>query len=212
MRFALIRSLLLMLGGVLTAAPAQSDSGGGELSGPKAVKPFQVHVPNEVLSDLHRRLANARWPDQLPGTSWEYGADIHTVRELANYWQNGFDWRAGEKRINRFHQFTTQIDGQTIYFIHERSARRSAIPLLLIHGWPGSILEFLSLIEPLTNPPDQKTPAFHVIIPALPGFGFSGPTTKSGWDTFESLKHSQCSWTALDIAGTVYRAVTGDQR
>jgi pimeloyl-ACP methyl ester carboxylesterase len=188
MRFALILSLLLMLGGVLTAAPAQSDSGGGEPSGPKAVKPFQIHVPNEVLSDLHRRLANARWPDQLPGTSWEYGADIHTVRELATYWQNGFDWRAEEKRINRFHQFTTQIDGQTIYFICERSARRSAIPLLLIHGWPGSILEFLSLIEPLTNPPDQKTPAFHVIIPALPGFGFSGPTTKSGWDTLRIAK------------------------
>jgi epoxide hydrolase len=174
---------LVLLGGLLMTVPTQSNSGGGETSFPEAVRPFQVHVPDDVLADLQGRLANARWPDQLPGTTWEYGADIRKVRELASYWQNGFDWRAEEKRINRFHQFTTQIDGQTIYFIHERSPRPDAIPLLLIHGWPGSVLEFLSLIEPLINPPDRNTPAFHVVIPALPGFAFSGPTTKAGWET-----------------------------
>jgi microsomal epoxide hydrolase len=126
-------------------------------------------------------LAETKWPDQLPGTTWEYGADIKKVRELGDYWQNGYDWREQEAKINRFDQFTTEIDGQQIYFIHQRSPRPDAIPLLLIHGWPGSILEFLALIEPLTHPKDSHSPAFHVIIPSLPGFGFSGPTTTRGW-------------------------------
>jgi pimeloyl-ACP methyl ester carboxylesterase len=145
------------------------------------IRPFKVHVPDSVLIDLRRRLAETKWPDQLPGTTWEYGADIKKVRELAEYWQNGFDWRAQEAKINRFDQFTTEIDGQQIYFIHQRSPRPGAIPLLLIHGWPGSIVEFLALIEALTNPKDSHSPAFDVIIPSLPGFGFSGPTTTRGW-------------------------------
>jgi pimeloyl-ACP methyl ester carboxylesterase len=149
---------------------------------PATIRPFKVHVPDSVLIDLRHRLAETKWPDQLPGTSWEYGADFKKVRELADYWQNGYDWRAQEVKINRFDQFTTEIDGQQIYFIHQRSPRPDAIPLLLIHGWPGSILEFLALIEPLTHPKDSHSPAFHVIIPSLPGFGFSGPTTTRGWD------------------------------
>ena len=148
---------------------------------PAAIRPFKVHIPDSVLIDLRHRLAETKWPDQLPGTTWEYGADIKKVRELAEYWQNGFDWRAQEAKINRFDQFTTEIDGQQIYFIHQRSPRPGAIPLLLIHGWPGSIVEFLALIEPLTNPKDSHSPAFDVIIPSLPGFGFSGPTTTRGW-------------------------------
>lgn len=147
-----------------------------------AIKPFKIHVPDSVLADLQRRVADTKWPEQLPGTTWEYGADISKVRELADYWQKGYDWRAQEARINRFDQFTTEIDGQTIYFIHVKSPRPNAIPLMLIHGWPGSILEFLAVIEPLTNPKDSSTPAFDVVIPALPGFGFSGPTTSRGWD------------------------------
>jgi epoxide hydrolase len=149
---------------------------------PAAIRPFKVHVPDSVLIDLRRRLAETKWPDQLPGTNWEYGADIKKVRELADYWQNGYDWRAQEAKLNRLEQFTTEIDGQRIYFIHQRSPRPDAIPLLLIHGWPGSILEFLALIEPLTHPKDSHSPAFHVIIPSLPGFGFSGPTTTRSWD------------------------------
>jgi pimeloyl-ACP methyl ester carboxylesterase len=148
---------------------------------PDTIQLFKAHVPDSVLVDLRRRLAETKWPDQLPGTTWEYGADIKKVRELADYWQNGYDWRAQEAKINHFDQFTTEIDGQQIYFIHERSPRLDAIPLLLIHGWPGSILEFLALIEPLTHPKDSHSPAFHVIIPSLPGFGFSGPTTTRGW-------------------------------
>jgi pimeloyl-ACP methyl ester carboxylesterase len=148
---------------------------------PATIRPFKVHVPDQVLIDLRRRLAETKWPDQLSGTTWEYGADIKKVRELADYWQNRYDWRAQEAKINRFDQFTTEIDGQQIYFIHQRSSRPDAIPLMLIHGWPGSILEFLALIEPLTDPKDKNSPAFDVIIPSLPGFGFSGPTTTRGW-------------------------------
>lgn len=146
-----------------------------------AIRPFKVHVPDDVLADLQHRLAETRWPDQLPDTTWEYGADIGRVRELADYWQKSYDWRAQESRINRFHQFSTEIDGQTIHFIHERSPRADAIPLMLIHGWPGSILEFFALIDPLTNPKDSSTPAFDVVVPSLPGFGFSGPTKSQGW-------------------------------
>src|SRR6202021_1960789 len=148
---------------------------------PAPIRPFKMHVPDRVLIDLRRRLAEARGPDQLPGTTWEDGADIKKVRELADYWQNGYDWREQEAKINRFDQFPTEIDGQQIYFIHQRSPRPDAIPLLLIHGWPGSILEFLALIEPLTDPKDGHSAAFHVVIPSLPGFGFSGPTTTRGW-------------------------------
>lgn len=146
-----------------------------------AIRPFKIHVPDSVLADLDRRLADTQWPDQLPGTHWEYGADITQVRELAVYWQKQYDWRAQEARINRFDQFTTEIDGQQIYFIHQRSSHPGATPLLLIHGWPGSIVEFLGLIRPLTEPRDPKAPAFDVVIPSLPGFGFSGPTTSQGW-------------------------------
>jgi pimeloyl-ACP methyl ester carboxylesterase len=149
--------------------------------GPAAIRPFKAHVPDQVLIDLRRRLAETKWPDQIPGTTWEYGADINKVRELANYWQNKYDWRAQEAKINRFDQFTTEIDGQQIYFIHQRSPRPDAIPLMLIHGWPGSIFEFEKLIEPLTDPKDKNSPAFDVIIPSLPGFGYSGPTTARGW-------------------------------
>jgi pimeloyl-ACP methyl ester carboxylesterase len=155
---------------------------------PHTIRPFKVHVPDSVLIDLRHRLAETKWPDQLPGTTWEYGADIKKVRELADYWQNGYDWRAQEAKINQFEQFTTEIDGQQIYFIHRRSTRPDAIPLMLIHGWPGSIVEFLKLIEPLTDPKDKDSPAFDVIVPSLPGFGFSGPTTTRGWGPLRMAK------------------------
>lgn len=175
---------------LISIAPgsAQADSQAKQDStGP--IRPFKLHVPDSVLADLHRRLAETRWPDQLPGTSWEYGANIKKVRELADYWENGFDWRAQEARINQFDQFTTEIDGQQIYFIHERSPRPDAIPLMLIHGWPGSVVEFFGVVEPLTRPKNDAEPAFDVVIPALPGFPLSGPTTTRGWSP-ECMAHA----------------------
>jgi pimeloyl-ACP methyl ester carboxylesterase len=166
---------------LLVLAVTRTAHGQDEPADSAAIKRFKAHVPESVLADLRQRLSETRWPDQLPNTTWEYGADIGKVRELARYWQNGYDWRAEEARINRFDQFTTEIDGQRIHFIHERSPRKDAIPLMLIHGWPGSFLEFLAMVEPLTNPKDRKAPAFDVVIPSLPGFGFSGPTTTRGW-------------------------------
>ncbi len=146
------------------------------------IEPFFAAVPEATLADLRRRLAETRWPDQLPGTTWEYGADLTTMRELADYWRDHFDWRTQEARLNRLHQFTTEIDGQRIHFIHQRSSRADAQPLVLLHGWPGSVFEFLELIGPLTEPHDQNVPAFHLVVPSLPGFGFSGPTRERGWD------------------------------
>jgi microsomal epoxide hydrolase len=181
LRFFPSRCGTLLLAALLLFAPTALGNAQAKAE-PAAIHPFKVHVPDRVLSDLRRRLADTRWPDQLPGSTWEYGADIKKVRELADYWQNNYDWRAQEAKINRFDQFTTEIDGQTIHFIHVRSPRADAIPLLLIHGWPGSCLEFLAMIEPLTHPKDSHSPAFHVVIPSLPGFGFSGPTTTRGWD------------------------------
>ena len=120
-RFLLAALLLLpSLAPGQAQVPAKSE--------PATVHPFKVHVPEQVLIDLRHRLAETRWPDQLPGTTWEYGADIKKVRELADYWQNGYDWRTQEAKINRFDQFTTEIDGQQIYFIHQRSPRPGAIP------------------------------------------------------------------------------------
>ena len=180
-----VSAVAAMLAVLVTIQPGH---GQARAENPAAIKPFKVHVPNSVLADLRRRLSQTKWPDQLPGTTWEYGADISKVRQLANYWQKDYDWRAQEARLNRFDQFTTEIDGQTIYFIHERSPRTDAIPLMLIHGWPGSILEFFALIEPLTHPKDSHTPAFDVVVPSLPGFGFSGPTTSRGWNPARMAK------------------------
>jgi hypothetical protein len=181
-------TIAVLAAALLVLVPLRPSHAQAETAASAAIKPFKMHVPESVLIDLRRRLADTRWPDQIPGTTWEYGADIRKIRELASYWQQGYDWRAQEARFNRLGQFTTEIDGQTIYFIHVRSPRAGAIPLLLIHGWPGSVVEFLKVIEPLTNPKVRNAPAFDVVVPALPGFGFSGPTTSRGWGTVRMAK------------------------
>ena len=145
-----------------------------------AVTPFRVSIPDEALADLRARLTAARWPNEIPGAGWSYGTDLGYLRDLASYWRDGFDWRAQEARLNDFDQFTTEVDGQRIHFIHQRSGRPGALPLLLVHGWPGSVVEFLDVVGPLTAPGDPAD-AFDVVIPSLPGYGFSGPTAQPGW-------------------------------
>lgn len=148
------------------------------------IQPFTLNIPQADLDDLHQRLARTRWPDAPADADWSYGIPVAYVRELAEYWRTRYDWRAQEARLNAFPQFTTQIDGQTVHFLHIRSPEPDALPIILTHGWPGSIVEFLEVIGPLSNPraygADPKD-AFHVVVPSIPGFGLSGPTQTTGW-------------------------------
>jgi epoxide hydrolase len=149
------------------------------------IEPFRSEVPQADLDDLAGRLARTRWPDELPGVGRAYGVPLDYLRELAAHWQTGYSWRDHEARLNELPQFTTVIDEQKIHFLHVRSPEPDALPLLLTHGWPGSVLEFLSVIGPLTDPRahgGDPAHAFHLVIPSIPGFGFSGPTTATGWE------------------------------
>jgi pimeloyl-ACP methyl ester carboxylesterase len=144
------------------------------------ITPFRIDIPQADIDDLQTRLRRARWTDELPGTGWERGVPASYLKELAAYWAEKFDWRAAEAELNRYPQFTTAIEGQRLHFLHIRSERPDATALLLIHGWPNSVADFTDLIAPLTAP-DADQPAFHLVIPSLPGFGFSGPLTEAGW-------------------------------
>ena len=139
------------------------------------IHPFRGEVPDAVLEDLRDRLARTRWPDQIPGSGWDYGTDLAYLQELCEYWRTTFDWRAQEDRLNQWPHFLTEIDGQRVHFIHAHSDNPDALPLILSHGWPDSVSGFLDVIEPLRE-------SFHVVIPSLPGYGWSGPTTTPGWD------------------------------
>ena len=153
------------------------------------ITPFRVDIPDAQLDDLRERLARTRWPDQLPGTGWQYGVPLDYLRELARYWHDEYDWRAQEARLNEYPQFTTTIDGANIHFYHARSAEPAAVPILLAHGFPGSVVEFLQVIGPLVDPVahgGSASDAFHVICPSLPGYGFSGPTVDTGWHPYRA--------------------------
>jgi len=150
------------------------------------IKPFRIHIPEQSIDDLHERLARTRWPDKFDGVDWNYGVPVHYLAELAEYWRTGYNWRKYEEALNRFPQYTTTIDGQLIHFLHVRSPEQGAMPLILTHGWPGSIIEFINIIGPLTDPKahdGRSEDAFHVVIPSIPGFGLSGPTAVPGWNT-----------------------------
>jgi epoxide hydrolase len=150
------------------------------------IRPFQIDIPQADLDDLGERLARTRWPAELPGAGWAAGVPVSYLKDLAAYWGTGYDWRAHEARLNQFPQFTTVIDGQTVHFVHVRSAEVGALPLIITHGWPGSVVEFLNIIGPLTDPAGHggnPADAFHVVAPSLPGFGFSSPLASPGWDT-----------------------------
>ena len=147
-------------------------------------RPFHIAIPQSDLDDLRDRLANTRWPSQLPGEGWRRGVPLAHLKELADYWQGGYDWRRHEARLNEFPQFMTEIDGQDIHFLHVRSPEPDALPLILNHGWPNSFIEFTDLIGRLTDPRSHggdPSHAFHVVVPSPPGYGFSAPPRETGW-------------------------------
>jgi pimeloyl-ACP methyl ester carboxylesterase len=143
------------------------------------IHPFQIQIPQADLEFLHDRLAAARWPAELSGVGWTRGVPVDHLRELAEYWRTRFDWRAQEAALNQYPQFVTEIDGQRIHFLHVRSRQAEAKPLLVTHGYPSSVAEFLHLMEPLVNPPAGQS--FHVVAPSLPGYAFSTPLAGPGW-------------------------------
>ena len=144
------------------------------------IRPFTLNIPEAALTDLHLRLDQTRWPERETVDDWSQGTPLAVLREITAYWRLGYDWRACEARLNAFGQFMTEIDGLDIHFLHVRSARADALPLVMTHGWPGSVIEFMGVIEALANPIDGAQ-AFHVVAPSLPGFGFSGKPSGTGW-------------------------------
>ncbi len=142
--------------------------------------PFRIVTPDAELADLRERLDRTRWPDEETVGDWSQGVPLSYARELASYWRDGYDWRATETRLNALPQFRTEVDGLGIHLLHARSPHADALPLLITHGWPGSFAEFLDLLEPLTNPADPAD-AFHLVIPSLPGHGYSDRPTGTGW-------------------------------
>jgi pimeloyl-ACP methyl ester carboxylesterase len=148
------------------------------------IRPFEIRVPEEELVDLRRRIAATRWPEKETVADQSQGVQLATMQELARYWATDYDWRKIEAKLNALPQFITEIDGLDIHFIHVRSQHEDALPLIVTHGWPGSIIEQLKIIDPLTNPTahgGSASDAFHVVIPSMPGYGFSGKPTTTGW-------------------------------
>jgi pimeloyl-ACP methyl ester carboxylesterase len=160
------------------------------------IRPFRIDIPQADLDDLRDRLHRTRWPDELPDVGWTRGVPLGYLKELAGYWADGYDWRKQEARLNELPQFTTTIDGTNVHFLHVRSPEPEALPLILTHGWPGSVVEFLDVIGPLSDPRahgGDPADAFHLVIPSIPGYGLSGPTREAGWTTSRVAR----AWTEL---------------
>jgi epoxide hydrolase len=148
------------------------------------IKPFQIDIAQADLDDLQRRLTHIRWPERETPVDWSQGIPLAYVKELCGYWRERYDWRRCESWLNRLPQFTTEIDGLDFHFLHVRSPNENALPLVMTHGWPGSIIEFSKVIGPLTEPASHggsDDDAFHLVCPTLPGFGFSGKPSETGW-------------------------------
>ena len=161
-----------------------------------AIRPFHVNVPEAELTELRRRINATRWPERETVTDASQGVQLATIQALARYWATTYDWRKCEARLNALPQFITEIDGLDIHFIHVRSKHENALPLIVTHGWPGSIVEQLKIIDPLTNPTAHgasASDAFHLVIPSMPGYGFSGKPTTTGWDP----AHIARAWVVL---------------
>lgn len=151
------------------------------MSSETEIRPFRVDVPEGAIADLRRRIAATRWPSSELVADRSQGVQLATIRELAGYWATDYDWRACEARLNALPQFTTAVDGEDVYFIHVKSRHENALPLIITHGWPGSVVEFLKVIGPLSDPSGHGGDAFHVVCPSLPGYGFSGKPDQTGW-------------------------------
>ena len=179
------RSVLGGLAAAAAAATGLARAGRAFASAGPAITPFRYRAPAGALDDLKRRLAQTRWPDSETVADWSQGVPITKMKALVEYWRTGYDWRRCEARLNGFAQFRTEIDGLTIHFLHVRSRQANALPILITHGWPGSVIEFLKIIEPLTNPTahgGRAEDAFHVVAPSLPGFAFSDKPAERGWN------------------------------
>jgi len=204
-----------LLGAATTLAVAGSISlPAGPLSAATqdaSIRPFRVDIPEEKLVDLRRRLAATQWPEKETVADESQGVRLATMQELARYWQAGYDWRKVEARLNALPQFITEIDGLDIHFIHVRSKHENALPMIVTHGWPGSIIEQIKIIEPLTDPTahgGSSSDAFHLVIPSLPGYGFSGKPTAPGWTPVRIAR----AWATLmqRLGYTRYVAQGGD--
>src|SRR5262245_12434826 len=181
------------------------------MSADPAVRPFRVDIADEAIADLRRRIAAWRPPEREPVDDQSQGVQLATVQDLANYWATEYDWRKCEAKLNALPQFTTEIDRLDVHFIHARSPQQNALPLIVSHGWPGSIMEQLKIIDPLTKPTEYggtASDAFDVVIPSLPGYGFSGTPTAIGWDPIRIAR----AWTVLmkRLGYTRYVAQGGD--
>ncbi|MEP7242806.1 MAG: epoxide hydrolase family protein [Gammaproteobacteria bacterium] len=196
------------------AAPCRAESGMAE--------PYTIHVSDETLRDLKARLRQTRWPDQIAGSGWDYGTDTQYLKELVAYWAKDFDWRAQEKKLNAFHQYRAEIDGVRIHFIHERGKGPHPIPILLLHGWPSSFVQFQKIIPLLTDPaahgaPDA--PSFDVVVASLPGFGFSDIPRERGFAIqamaermtklmTETLGYQRFALRGSDIGGSIIQQLS----
>lgn len=183
---ALAGTLLLLFGllAVLPAGAQVARQGKEKPADPAVVRPYRIAVADAELRDLKVRLERTRFPDTIEGTDWDMGVDLAYMKDLVAYWRDKYDWRKQEQKLNDMPQFLTRIDDLDIHFIHQRSKEKNALPLVVIHGWPGSVYEFHKIIGPLTDPVahgGKASDAFHVVCPSLPGFGFSDKPTKPGW-------------------------------
>ena len=211
------RSLLALAAaaGAVSLLPAQLRAA----ADPSAIRPFRINVPEADLVDLRRRIAAAKWPDRETVADSSQGVQLATIRKLAHYWATDYDWRKIETRLNALPQFTTNIDGLDIHFIHVRSKHEHALPLIVTHGWPGSIIEQLKIIDPLTNPTAHggvAADAFDIVIPSLPGYGFSGKPTAPGWDVPRIVRAwvtlmKRLGYTRFVAAGGDVGAQVGDE-
>ena len=177
-----------------------------------AIRPFHVNVPEAELTELRRRINATKWPEKETVSDATQGVELATMQALARYWATEYDWRKVEARMNAYPQFITEIDGLDIHFLHVRSKHENALPVIVTHGWPGSIVEQLKIIDPLTNPTahgGNASDAFHVVIPSMPGYGYSGKPTTTGWGPDRIGRAWDVLMKRLGTLDTWRRAATG---